>query len=186
MLEQLFGSRTRNKLLKLFLENPERQYFVRELTREIGERIHSVRRELDNLTKFGLLTSRHVDQKRYYQVKKSFVLFEELAALIKKSKLLIEKVVQDKVKRLEGVRYLSLTGRFVEDDNAPTDVLIVGRILPENLKKFIHDLESIYQKEIRYTYLSSHEFNVRKEVTDKFLYSILNGKKIVLVNKLGV
>lgn len=186
MLEQLFGSRTRDKLLKLFLENPDQQFFVRELTREINERIHSVRRELDNLTKLGLLSSKQVDQKRFYQVDKDFVLFDELSALVKKSKLLIENVVADKVSKLEGLRYLALTGRFVEDEVMLTDVLLVGKISQEALKKFIRDLEIIYQKEIRYTHLTTHEFNVRKELTDKFLYSIINGKKIVLVNKIGV
>ena len=51
MLEQLFGSRTRTKLLYLFLEHPEEAFFVREITRQIKERINSVRRELDNLEK---------------------------------------------------------------------------------------------------------------------------------------
>ena len=146
MLEQLFGSRTRDKLLKLFLENSGRQFFVRELTREINERIHSVRRELDNLTRLGLLTSRQIDQKRYYMVDRNFVLFEELTALVKKSKLLLEKVVADKVKKLDGLRYLCLTGRFLEEEHLLTDVLLVGKIAPEVLKKFIGDLEKIYQK----------------------------------------
>lgn len=183
MLEQLFGSRTRDKLLKLFLENPDRQFFVRELTREINERIHSVRRELDNLTKLGLLFSKRVDQKLFYLVNRNFVLFDELTALIKKSKSLIEKIIQEKLKKLDGLRYMALTGRFVEDESMPTDVLLVGKISSEALLKFIKDLEKLYQKEIRYTYLTSREFNIRKDLTDKFLYSVLNGKKIVLLNK---
>jgi len=186
MLEQLFGSRTRDKLLKLFLENPNQQFFVREITREINERIHSVRRELENLTNLGLLTSRQVDQKRFYKVNKEFVLFEELTALIKKSKSLIERLISEKVKKLDGIRYLVLTGQFVDDGNMPTDVLLVGKITKESLIKFIKDIEKIYQTEIRYTHLTSHEFNLRKEVTDKFLYSILNGKKVVLVNKMEI
>lgn len=184
MLEQLFGSRTRNKLLTLFLENPDKPFFVRELTREISERINSVRRELDNLTKFGLLTSKQVDQKRFYQVNKKFVLFNELYELIKKSKLLIEKAVAESVQKLDGLKYLALTGRFVDDDTIQTDVLLVGKITEEELRKFINGLENIYQKEIRYTHFTTHEFNVRKELTDKFLYTVLNGKKIVLVNKI--
>ena len=186
MLEQLFGSRTRDKLLKLFLESPDQQFFVREITREINERIHSVRRELENLTNLGLLTSKQVDQKRFYKVNKEFVLFEELTALIKKSKSLVERVISERVKKLDGLRYLALTGQFVDDENMPTDVLLVGKISKEALLKFIKDLEKIYQTEIRYTHLTSREFNLHREVTDKFLYSILNGKKVVLVNKLGI
>ena len=55
MLEQLFGSKTRTKLMKLFLLNPEQIYFIRELTRVIDTQINSVRRELDNLEHCGLI-----------------------------------------------------------------------------------------------------------------------------------
>ena len=82
MLEQLFGSRTRTKLLYLFLENPEDPFFVREITREIKERINSVRRELDNLEKFGLITSKTENQKKYYSLDKNFVLYNELKSLL--------------------------------------------------------------------------------------------------------
>lgn len=186
MLEQLFGSRTRDKLLKIFLENPNRQYFVRELTREIGERIHSVRRELDNLSKFGLLNFHQVDQKKYFQVNKNFVLYEELFALVKKSKLLIKNEVVEKIQKIEGLKYVALTGKFLDEPNIPTDLILIGKISDDVLKKLIGDLEHLCQKEIRYTYFTTHEFNVRREVTDKFLYSIVNGPKIILVNKVGL
>ena len=45
-LEKLFGSKTRTKLLSLFFGNPERSFYVREMTRVIEEQINSVRREL--------------------------------------------------------------------------------------------------------------------------------------------
>jgi hypothetical protein len=45
MIEQLFGSKTRVKLLKLFFSNPNRSFYVREITRTIDEQINSVRRE---------------------------------------------------------------------------------------------------------------------------------------------
>ena len=96
MLEQLFGSRTRTKLMYLFLENPENIFFVREITRAIGERINSVRRELDNLERFGLIKSKTDNQKRYYGADKNFVLFNELKTLIDKSKLLAERLVLNK------------------------------------------------------------------------------------------
>ena len=48
-VEQLFGSRTRARLLTLFLENADRAFYVRELTRRIDTQLNSVRRELKNL-----------------------------------------------------------------------------------------------------------------------------------------
>ena len=57
MIEQLFGSKTRVKLLQLFYSNPNRSFYVREITRKIDEQINSVRRELSNLLNIGIITS---------------------------------------------------------------------------------------------------------------------------------
>ena len=56
MLESLFGSRTRVKLLRLFMSHPDQRWFVRELTRVVQEQINSVRRELDHLEHLGLIS----------------------------------------------------------------------------------------------------------------------------------
>ena len=53
-IEQLFGSKTRSRLLQLFLNNSTNQYFVRELTRKIDAQLNSVRRELNNLVELGV------------------------------------------------------------------------------------------------------------------------------------
>lgn len=186
MLEQLFGSRTRTKLLYLFLENPEVPFFVREITRAIGERIHSVRRELENLEKFGLITSRTENQKRFYQLDKNFVLASELKTLIDKSKLLAERVISSKVKKLDGIKYLVLTGQLVEAEGVPTDVLLVGQISQDALHKFVNELEKAYRLPVKYTHFTTKEFNLRREMTDKFLYTVINSPKVVMINRLGV
>ena len=68
MIDALFGSKTRVKLLKLFLNNPDSSYYVREITRLIDEQINSVRRELSNMLKIGIITSENVENKLYYKV----------------------------------------------------------------------------------------------------------------------
>ena len=65
-LEKLFGSKTRAKLLGLFFENPDKSYYVREITRVIEEQINSVRRELTNLNALGLVKIENYENKVYY------------------------------------------------------------------------------------------------------------------------
>ncbi|MEK7540164.1 MAG: winged helix-turn-helix domain-containing protein, partial [Patescibacteria group bacterium] len=84
MLEQLFGSRTRVKLLRLFLSNPQEEYYVRELTRRMNEQINSIRRELSNLEDMGLLLSEEREGKKYYKVNQDHLMFPELRALFLK------------------------------------------------------------------------------------------------------
>ena len=57
MLEQLFGSKTRVKLLQLFLNNPKKDYYLRQLAREIKGQLNSVRREVNNLEKIGIIVA---------------------------------------------------------------------------------------------------------------------------------
>ena len=65
-LKQLFGSRTRVRILKLTLLHSEDMYFVREITRKTGEQINSVRRELMTLKDLGILKSKSKDKKKYF------------------------------------------------------------------------------------------------------------------------
>lgn len=85
MLKALFSSNTRVKLLIAFLSSPGEEFFIRELTRTLNEQINSIRRELNNLKKVGLLKSRSKNRKKYYYVNEDFLILEELRAIISKS-----------------------------------------------------------------------------------------------------
>ena len=78
MIEQLFGSKTRVKLLQLFYSNPNRSFYVREITRKIDEQINSVRRELSNLLSIGIIVSENTNNKLYYEVNQKFEYYEPL------------------------------------------------------------------------------------------------------------
>jgi hypothetical protein len=81
MIEQLFGSKTRVKLLQLFYQNPNRSFYVREITRKIDEQINSVRRELANLLSIGIITSDNSNNKLYYEVSQDFEHYSALGSI---------------------------------------------------------------------------------------------------------
>src|SRR5215218_4137769 len=81
MVEQLFGSKTRVKLLQLFYSNPNRSFFVREITRKIDEQINSVRRELANLLSIGIITSDASNNRLYYEVSQTYEHYKPLATI---------------------------------------------------------------------------------------------------------
>jgi DNA-binding transcriptional ArsR family regulator len=183
MLEKLFGSRTRVKLLRLFLLHPQKEYFVREISRVVDEQINSVRRELGNLERIGILASEEKDKKKYYRAVEDFILFGELRALILKSRFTIEKEFIQSVRALGSVLYFVLTGYFVNERDAKVDMMIVGNVNRTKLNSIIEKFHSFFVTPIRYTVMTKDEFHYRRDVTDKFLYEILNGKKIVVVDK---
>lgn len=195
MLEQLFGSRTRVKLLSLFLRQPNEALFVREITREIGTQINAVRRELANLVRFGLINETIVDEepskkkrpglkRKYYKVNRDFPLLKEVSALVLKAQLLLEHRLDLEIMKLGEVKYLAFLGLFLNGGNAPVDVFIVGDIDRDGLNNLMHETERDLNCEIRYSVMTPEEFRYRKDMTDKFLYAILEGHKNVVIDKL--
>src|ERR1041384_6507137 len=81
MIEQLFGSKTRVKLLQLFYSNPNRSFYVREITRKIDEQINSVRRELSNLLSIGIIKSDANNNRLYYEVSQDYEFYAPLAMI---------------------------------------------------------------------------------------------------------
>ena len=184
MLDQLFGSKTRVKLLHIFLSNPDSRFFVRELTRKVSQRINSVRLELNNLESFGLLKSSTENNKKYFQVDRSFALYPELKNLLLKSYLLVNDAFVKRLKHLGKISYLTLTGFFTGVKNVKTDVLIVGKVHKAKLSRLVSMMQKEFDHPIRYTIMTKKEFSYRNDLTDKFLYDILEQRRIVLVDTL--
>ena len=72
MLADLITSKSRVKLLKVFLASPSDMYHVRELVRRTGDEINAVRRELLFLEKRSLLTKEPRANRVYYQLNKNY------------------------------------------------------------------------------------------------------------------
>ena len=195
MIEQLFGSKTRVKLLRLFYANPNRSFYVREITRKINEQINSVRRELANLLSIGIIASENTNNRLYYDVNQTFDYYEPLAAIFgntvskkKTSKKVgtIEPQQDHPVMSIGNVELAFYTGQFTRDETSGVDLLLVGDISQSKLTKFIKELETQEGKEIRYTVIPLDEFNYRQQINDRFLSVVLASKKQILVDKRGL
>jgi len=200
MLENLFGSKTRVKLLNLFFENPDNCFYVREIVRKLKENINSVRREIINLEKIGVIAivpwdmlnsedeevqKGKKEKRKYYQINKEFIVFDELRSLISKSKLLLDKTSLEKLKHIKGIKLLVLSGIFVDDRRARTDMLIVGTVKRETIKRIISRMERSFDHPLRYSIMTQREYNYRNGMTDRFLFEVMEGKKIVIVDKIN-
>ncbi len=192
MIEQLFGSKTRVKLLRLFYSNPNRSFYVREITRKIDEQINSVRRELANLLSIGIISSDTNENKLYYEVNQTYDYYDPLSAIFgvkgAKKQTTVGKIPvpddqEQALKALGNVELAIYTGQFTRDETSGTDILIVGDINQTKLTKFITALEEKEGKDLRFTVMTASDFSYRQEVKDRFLANVMNSKKQVLIDK---
>lgn len=189
MIDALFGSKTRVKLLHLFLSNPGKSFYVREITRLIDEQINSVRRELANMTTVGIVTSDTADNKLYYEVNQRYEYYVPLRAIFADEKIpaaqkesTTKKTWYDDLRALPGVRIAVLAGVLVRGSTSAVDVLVAGNINATRLKKVIKAAETAEGRELNYVVLSYDDFYYRLSVRDRFITEIIAGKCITLVD----
>jgi len=199
MIEQLFGSKTRVKLLQLFYSNPNRSFYVREITRKIDEQINSVRRELANLLNTGIITSDTSNNKVYYEVNQRYEFYSPLQEIFgggtskprkttrtaKAAELPLPDETAD-LKVLGNVEIAALMGQFTRDESAGIDVLIVGNVNQNALAKYVTELERQEGKDLRYTVFSLDDFTYRLQIKDRFMDTVLRSKKQILLDKPGL
>ncbi len=195
MLEQLFGSKTRVRMLAQFLHHPDEVFYVRELTRLVNTQINAVRREIQNLEKMGIIIEgsatieekgiKHPGLKRkYYLVNTQCPLVNEIQALFTKAYIMTECKLPEQILKLGEIRYLAFMGVLSGNRSHPVDMFIVGYVEKEALREVIAKVEKALGIDIRYTQMPPTEFQYRRDMGDRFVQAIMDTPKTVVVNTL--
>ncbi len=180
ILKALFSSQTRVKLLSTFLLHPEQEYFIRELTRLLNEQINSIRRELENLRRIGLVKARHRNRKKYYKVDDEFILYADLRSLFAKS-VQGESPLINQLKTLPGVKLILLAGNFCGTESK-VDLLLVGDVKKELLEALL--AQDPQYKQVKYSIFPQADFLYRLSLKDRFVTEILGDPRHLLVHNL--
>jgi len=183
MFDDLITSKTRTKLLRLFLDNPVEMYHVREVVRRVDEEINAVRRELILLEKKGVLKKEPRANRVYYYLDKSYLFFPDLIRINAKTSRLGADIIKNRVK-LGKIKYAMLSGKYVtgsRENPENVDLLVVGTVVLPELTLIIRQEEAKTKHEINYTVMTEEEFAFRKKRRDPFIASIIFGSRCMLL-----
>lgn len=188
MIDALFGSKTRVKLLHLFLNNPGKAFYVREITRLIDEQINSVRRELSNLLEVGVITSDSADNKLYYEINQRYQFYVPFRAIFADERMEntkstdVHEAWQHAISELPGLRVAISAGVLVKGSSSAVDLLLVGDIPTAKVNALIKNMEKAESRELNYSVITYDEFYYRLSVRDKFITQLVSGRHTVLVD----
>jgi hypothetical protein len=84
-LEALFTSSARVAVLRIFMLDPHREYYQRQIEAATGLPIRAVQRELERMTAVSLFYRRMEGNRTYYQANLQHLLFPELRGLVLKT-----------------------------------------------------------------------------------------------------
>lgn len=208
-IKNLFGSTTRIKLLELFFTNFDKYYYVREITRLIGEQINSVRRELANLEQIGVVKKTERDNKVYYRADQKFRYYVAFAMIfdenfdhqslsrstireLEKEANVAPQPIDDKLdwqkvvaKSDDYLQVAILAGRLVPDSESEIDMLLVGDNSERKISTWAAIAEKVHGSGLAYSIVSFDEFAYRHSIRDKFVMQVLAGPHVVIKDTTG-
>lgn len=197
ILDNLFGSRVRVKLLKLLYRQHPTTFTMNELSVRIQEPSFIARRELNVLRDIKLVKRVRLpkalarDRERY-GLNPEFDLYPELRDLVLKPSIAETDHLINRINALGRVKLAVVAGIFVSqpDDTTyetPADLFIVGDDVDKGrLKRFLKTVESEVGTEIRFGIMEKDEFKYRYEMFDRFLRVLLEGPHRKIINRLDV
>jgi predicted nucleotidyltransferase len=183
VLQNLFSSKVRVKLLTQFFSHPEEPFYARSLARQTREHYNAVWQELNNLERIGLLVSERDANVKRYRLNPDFPIYEELKRIILKTSGLGQ-TLRQALDHPDGLEWAFVYGSVAggdEDSLSDVDLMLVGEVDLLALSPVIACLESQLGRQINYLTLTRAELVQRLADGDPFIQNVLAGPKIMLI-----
>jgi predicted nucleotidyltransferase len=183
MLKNLITSKTRQIILKTFVESPDAEYYTRQLASLQRISVGTLHRELKKLSSAGILKARKIGNIKLFSLNKQNPVYEEIKNIIYKTEGVV-KFIKDAISQIKGVKVAFIYGSFAKsDERRDSDVdifFIVDTINEDELIHAINDVEKKLFKEINYTRYTENEYRKEKKKKNSFILEVIKGKKIFI------
>ena len=179
---KLTKSKTREKIIRLFFSNIEKEYYLRELERILNLPVGNIRRELLNLKKSGLFKRNKKGNLVYYSVNKLSPIFREVKSIVSKT-IGVEGLIKSALKKVSGIEIAFIFGSYAKgktDSFSDIDLMIIGRPGEDILVAKISKIEKKIGREINYHIFSSSDWK-KNAKRNSFIKNILNQPKVFLI-----
>lgn len=179
----IFGGEGKVKIMRLFLFNGNHCFRHREVAKRSKEKPNTVRRELNRLSKAGLIKPKT----RGFTLNETYPYLAALEHFLIDAAPISEKEILRKLGRIGSLKLVLLSGVFIHDPESRIDLLVVGDRLKKNLlETAIASIEAELGREIRYSAFETAEFKYRLGVYDKLVRDILDFSHKKILNKLAI
>ena len=185
MLKEIFSSKARIEVLKLFLLNQAKMFYLREIAAQTGLPIQAVQREVTRLFKIDLLSKSISGNRTYYQVNKEHTLYPDLKSIIIKSTGIASLLSQYlNSGNPDEIRIAFIYGSYAkntENISSDIDLIIIGSINSRKISTLLAPAKNELRREINISIYPETEFKEKISKKNHFLTNVLKEPKIFLI-----
>ena len=185
ILDSLFGSKIKTRLLRFFLLNHEGEYSLNEISKKNIIPVVKMRKEINELKRIKFIQEKSKKAGKTYALNEKFCFLEELRNLLAKSNSHAQLKNLEKLRQIGDVRLAMVSGTFLNYPKSKVDLILVANNVSRNkLKQAMVGLEAEVGKEISFVLMNSEEFKYRLDMLDRFILEFLEAPHEELINKI--
>ncbi len=185
ILEGLFGSKEKARLLRFFLQNPDQLFSFSEIVEKNMLKSSKTRSEIATLFKIKFILKRTKKKKIFYELNQNFNFYPELKKLIAKSNVYPQCKSLSKIGKIGNMKLAVISGIFINYQKSKADMILVGESVSKaKLKNLMNNLEAEIGKEINFVLMTADELKYRLNMLDKFILEFLEGPHEEVINKI--
>lgn len=184
-IANIFKSKTRKALFRLFFTNPDSKYYLRELERLLDIPVSMVRKELLSLAKDGIFMIEKRGNLVFYHLDKNYPLFEELKSIVFKTTG-VAGLLRESLERIEGVEVAFIYGSFAKSEagvKSDIDLFVIGKVDEDELIKELGKAEKALKREINYSLYAKADFEKKKKEKNSFIIDLIENPKVFLIGE---
>ncbi len=184
ILESLFGSKSRSRMLRFFVLNPGKEITMKELKEKMNVDGRRIRADINALLRIDFINETSRKKIKYYTLDESFPYYVELRNLFVKANTYPQCKELIKLQDVGRVKLILVSGTFLNYDKSRLDIMMVCDDLSRTkLSKAIEIIEAEIGKEVRYMTMTSDELTYRLDMMDRFLMEVLSSPHDIIINK---
>ena len=182
LLAEILSSRVRAEIFRLLFGVRDRELHVREIERQTGLTIATVRQELQKLERTELVIARRDGNRLYYRANKAHPLYSDIHNLVLKTSGLVE-VLRKALDRTE-VKIAFVFGSIASDAEgawSDVDLMVIGETGLRTVSGWLTGISETIGREINPYVLNEAEFKKRSQRGEHFLKQALDSPKLFIV-----
>ena len=179
-IELMFGT-YRRQLLATLLLRPGERFHVRELGRMTGYSPGSIHRELKVLAETGLLLRDHVGNQVLYQANRDCPIFEELAAIFRKTiglASLLQSALQTLSDKIDFAFVFGSMASGRQTSSSDLDVMVLGDLVLLDVVKELSPLQPVLGREINPVAMTTDHFVSQLDKQERFAMRVVDEPKV--------
>lgn len=183
LADLLFG-RTRGAVLALLYGRADQSFYTRQIARAVNASVGAVQRELENLSKVGLIVRKSVGTQVFYQANRDAPIFREMQGIVNKTIgvfSVLRSALHPLARRILVAFVYGSVAREEETAQSDVDLLVVGKATLDEILSLLSTVEKNIGRPINPTVYSVVEFKSKLASGNHFLTAVLKGQKVFLL-----